>query len=116
MSSRRAVQCQVRQRKENIRQGVRRLRRLHQSTQLTNTRLPLAWLALYVHFGLQVAFLRCLKISCTDRAPPEGDVSRSKAELVDTVAQREDDGGRGYVDGAAAGASAMVGEGEGVLD
>uniref|UniRef100_A0A8R7R9B7 Uncharacterized protein n=1 Tax=Triticum urartu TaxID=4572 RepID=A0A8R7R9B7_TRIUA len=30
MSSRRAVQCQVRQRKENIRQGVRRLRRLHQ--------------------------------------------------------------------------------------
>ncbi|XP_037454404.1 uncharacterized protein LOC119324734 isoform X2 [Triticum dicoccoides] len=30
MSSRRAVQCQVRQRKENICQAVRRLRRLHQ--------------------------------------------------------------------------------------
>ena len=33
--------------------------------------------------------------------------------LVDTVVRREDDGGRGYVDGAAAGASAMVRESEG---
>ena len=35
------------------------------------------------------------------------------AELVDTMARREDDGGRGYNDGAAAGALAMVGNGEG---
>ena len=35
------------------------------------------------------------------------------AELVDTMARREDDGGRGYDDGAAAGASAVVGNGEG---
>ena len=34
-------------------------------------------------------------------------------ELMDMVAWREDEGGRGYVDSAAAGASAMVGEGEG---
>ena len=36
-----------------------------------------------------------------------------EAELVDMMARREDDGGRGYDDGAAAGASAMVGNGEG---
>ena len=35
------------------------------------------------------------------------------AELVDTMARREDDGGCGYDDGAATGASAMVGNGEG---
>ena len=32
---------------------------------------------------------------------------------MDTIARREDDGGRDYGDGAAAKASAMVGEGEG---
>ena len=35
------------------------------------------------------------------------------AELVDTMAPCEDDRGRGYDDGAAAGASTMVGNGEG---
>ena len=35
------------------------------------------------------------------------------AELVDTMAQREDDGGHGYDNGPAAGVSAMVGNGEG---
>ena len=34
-------------------------------------------------------------------------------ELMDAMARREDDGGRGYDDGAATGASAMVGNGEG---
>ena len=38
---------------------------------------------------------------------------RRAAELLDTVARREDDGERGYDDSAAAGASAMAGEGEG---
>ena len=32
---------------------------------------------------------------------------------MDTVTRRGDDDGHGYVDGAAAGVSAMVGEGEG---
>ena len=36
-----------------------------------------------------------------------------EAELVDTMARCEDDGGRGYDDGSAAGASTMVGNGEG---
>ena len=35
------------------------------------------------------------------------------AEHVDTMTRREDDGGHGYDDGAATGASAMVGNGEG---
>ena len=35
------------------------------------------------------------------------------AELVDTMTRREDDGGHGYDNGVATGASAMVGNGEG---